>query len=81
MFDYPEYSPEDVYRDIQSIVPEEHISQSVFEKVNNAIDPYTYNMSQTGLPYIVVRPGSTEEVSGLMKHANSRKIPAFYPTD
>ena len=76
---YPEYKTEDIYEDVRKIVPEKSISKSIFERLNNALDPYTFasELSREEVPYVVVRPGSTEEVSQLMKYANSKKIPVF----
>lgn len=76
---YPEYRTEDIYEDMKGILPEESISRSIFERLNNALDPYTFasDISRDEVPYVVVRPASTEEVSQLMKYAGSRKIPVF----
>ena len=79
MAEYPEYKPEDVYEDLIKILPEEFVSKSIFERINTSLDPYTSgtDIIPEELPYVVVRPGSTEEVSELMKYANSKKIPVF----
>ena len=79
MVEYPEYKPEDVYADVTKIVPEEFVSKSIFERINNSLDPYTSgtDIDPEELPYVVVRPGSTEEVSELMKYANSKRIPVY----
>jgi len=79
MVEYPEYKPEDVYEDMREIVPEESVSKSVFERINNALDPYTFasDISPEEVPYVVVRPGSAEEVGKVMEYANSKKIPVF----
>ena len=79
MVEYPEYKPEDVYEDLIKILPKEFVSKSIFERVNSALDPYTFatDVTPEEVPYVVVRPGSTEEVSRLMTYANSKKIPVF----
>ncbi|RLB40942.1 MAG: hypothetical protein DRH12_09330 [Deltaproteobacteria bacterium] len=79
MVEYPEYSSEDVIQDLSKILPEESISKSLFERINNAVDPYTFasDISPEEVPHAVVRPGSTEEVSDLMRYAHSKKIPVF----
>jgi len=79
MAEYPEYKPEDVCDDLKGILPEEAISKSIFERINSALDPYTAGTDITPeeIPYVVVRPSSTEEVSKLMKYANSKKIPVY----
>ena len=78
MGEYPEYKPEDVYEDLRKILPEELISKSIFERVNNSLDPYMFTVDITPgeIPYVVVRPGSTEEVSKLMTYATS--IPSLH---
>jgi len=79
MGEYPDYKPEDIYDDLSKVLPKESLSKSVFERINNALDPYTFasDISREKLPYLVVRPGSTDEVSALMKYANSKKIPVY----
>ncbi len=79
MVEYPEYKPEDIYEDVKKIIPEEFVSKSIFERINNSLDPYTFvsDIVREEVPYVVVRPSSTEEVSQLMKYANSKKTPVF----
>ena len=79
MADYPEYTQEQVLGDLKGILPEEAISKSIFERINNSLDPYTSgtDIVPEEIPYAVVRPASTEEVSKLMKYANSKKIPVY----
>jgi len=79
MVEYPEYKPDDTYEDLRKVLPEDSLSKSVFERINNALDPYTFasDISREEVPYIVVRAGSTDEVSKLMKYAHSKKIPVF----
>lgn len=79
MMDYPDYDPKDIQGDLQSILPEASLSKGIFERINNALDPYTSSddISPSEVPYVVVRPGSTAEVSRLMKYAHSKKIPVF----
>jgi glycolate oxidase len=79
MAEYPKYKPEDVYEDLKGILPSETISKSTFERINNALDPYTSgtDIIPEEVPYVVARPSSTEEVSRLMRYANSKKIPIY----
>lgn len=79
MREYPEYAPDYICEDLTKFLPKESISTSIFERINNALDPYTFasDISRDEVPYVVVRPGSTEQVSELMKYANSRKVPVF----
>jgi len=79
MGEYPDYQPEDIYEDLSKVLSEESLSKSLFERINNALDPYTFatDISREKVPYLVVRPGSTDEVSRLMKYSHSKKIPVF----
>ena len=79
MFEYPEYKLEEVYEDLSGILPRDAISKSVFERINNSLDPYTgaTDVTPDEIPYVVVRPSSTEEVSKVMTYANSKKIPVY----
>lgn len=79
MAKYPEYKPEDIFEDLKKFLPEESLSKSFFERINNAVDVYTFasDISREEVPYAVVRPGSTQEVSELMKYANAKNIPVF----
>jgi len=75
MDEYPEHQPDDIYADLVKILPEQYVSQSVFERANNAIGPFCFGLRKEELPYAVVSPGSTEEVSRVMQYANSKNIP------
>jgi len=79
MVEYPEYQPENIYEDLRKILPEETLFKSLSERINNALDPFTFasDISPKELPYLVVRPCSTEEVRKLMEYANSKEIPVF----
>lgn len=79
MFEYPEYKLEEVYSDLSRILPTDAISKSIFERINNSLDPYTVatDITPDEVPYVVVRPSSTEEVSKVMTYANSKKIPVY----
>ncbi len=79
MVDYPEYKPEDIYQGLRTILPEAALSESVFERINSALDPYTFasDITPEEVPYAVARPSSTDEVSQLMKYANSQRIPVY----
>jgi glycolate oxidase len=79
MYEYPEYKLEKVYEDLCGILPKDAISKSIFERINNSLDPYTgaTDITPDEVPYAVVRPSSTEEVSKVMTYANSKKIPVY----
>ncbi len=79
MVAWPAYEPDIVQKELQNLFPAEALSSGYFERINNALDPYTSSddINQDLVPYAVVWPGSTEEVSRLMKYANEKKIPVF----
>ncbi len=76
---YQEYDYESIQNELKSLFPKEALSSGYFERINNALDPYTSSddINQGIVPYAVVWPGSTQEVSRLMKYANDKKIPVF----
>ena len=53
--------------------------KSIFERINNSLDPYTgaVDIMPEEVPYAVVWPASTEEVSKVMAYANSKQIPVY----
>ena len=74
---FPELKPEELQKELENILPKESISINVFERINNAVDPFTFEVDRETLPYLVVMPSSPEEVSELMKFANLKKVPVF----
>jgi hypothetical protein len=52
IIEYPEYKPENIYEDLRKILTEEALSASLFERINNAIDPYIFasDISQEEVP-------------------------------
>ena len=79
MIQNPSYDTEDIYEDLKKILPEDSVSKNLFERINNALDPYTFasDLTQEEIPYAVVRPNVVEQVSKLMEFANFRRIPVF----
>ena len=77
MSEYPQYEVSDIFNELSNIVSENYISSSLYERINNAVDPHTIRLDKEQLPYVVIRPGTTEEVSKLMEYANSKRIPVF----
>jgi glycolate oxidase len=77
MLTFPEFDAQAIHRDLRNILSEEYISTSLFERLNNALDPWPDELSKERLPYIVVRPETTEEVSRLLKYSNENRIPVF----
>jgi glycolate oxidase len=64
-------------QDLQRLINPKFITTSLLERINNATDYRVSELDRESLPYVVVRPGSAEEVSKLMAYANSKKIPVF----
>jgi len=63
--------------DLKGIVGEAFVSDDIYDRVSYARDPMPYDIEDKNIPYAVVRPGSTEEISKLMTYLNKRKIPVF----
>jgi glycolate oxidase len=67
----------DLVREMEAIVSEDYVSTSLFERIRNALDPFAYELEPEQVPYVVVLPESKEEISEILKYANSQKIPVF----
>jgi glycolate oxidase len=63
--------------DLKLIVGESYISDDIYERVSYAKDPMPWDVEEKNIPYVVVRPGSTEEISQVMAYLNKRKIPVY----
>lgn len=63
--------------DLKKIVGESYVSDDIYDRVSYARDPMPYDIEDKNIPYAVVRPGTTEEVSKLMAYLNKRKIPVY----
>lgn len=76
---YIEYKSDDIQKELKGFLPEEAVASGFYERINNALDPYTSSddITRDVVPYAVVRPSSTEEVSQIMKYANAKKIRVF----
>lgn len=77
MSEYPEYEVVDVYESLKDIISPDYLSVSLLERINNAVGIHAVGLKREQLPYAVVRPGCAQEVSELMKYANSKRIPVF----
>jgi glycolate oxidase len=71
--------PKEIYREVSKIVGEKNVTANLFELVNNSLDPlpYEYIMEDTPLPYLVAKPATEKEISGLFKYANKKDIPVY----
>ena len=79
MTDYRKYEDDVVYADLVDLLEETKVTKSLYERINNSLDPYVAgNELQRGeIPYAVVHPENTEEVSAVMKYANEKTIPVY----
>lgn len=63
--------------DLKGIVGESYVSDDLYERVSYAKDPMPWDVEEKNIPYAVVRPGSTQEISKLMTYLNKRKISVY----
>jgi glycolate oxidase len=77
MTEYQEYDVSEVYRDLAGILGAERVTSSLLERINNAVGVHNVKLDRERLPYAVARPSCAEEVSELVKYANSKRIPIF----
>ena len=62
---------------MSNIVGSENVSNSIFEKIKQSVDPHPYGLKFSTLPYVVVLPKNNEEISEIFKYANCEKISVF----
>lgn len=77
MVRFTEQEVDALVKDLQQFINAKFITTSLLERINNATDYRVAELKRENLPYVVVRPGSAEEVSKLMAYANSQRIPVF----
>ena len=63
--------------DLMGIVGDSYVLDDIYERVSYAKDPMPYDIEEKNIPYAVVRPGSTQEISQLMVYLNQSKIPVY----
>jgi len=68
---------EKVVGDVEAIVSSKYVSTNLYEKIKNCTVPRPYEVEREILPYVVVLPGSSDEISEILKYANKGKIPVF----
>ncbi len=69
--------PQTLIEDMERIVGNKYVSAHIFERIKNSLDTFPYEAGKDALPYVVVMPGSREEVSEIMRYANDSKVPVF----
>ena len=62
---------------MESILGKDHVTDSIFERIKESLDPFPYHTTREQLPVVVVLPESKEEISEIFKYANQEKIPVF----
>lgn len=62
---------------LKNVVGERYVSINTFEKIKSCIDPFPYRINNDILPYVITLPENKEQVSKILKYANSEKIPVF----
>jgi len=70
-------SKEEVLNKLKDIVGEHNVTEDVLVCVSYAADVVPFDVEKDNIPIAVVKPGSTEEVSRILKYANEVKIPVF----
>ena len=63
--------------DLKGFVGTSFVSDDIYERVSYAKDPMPWDVEEKNIPYAVVRPGSTQEISKVMAYLNKRKIPVY----
>ena len=56
--------------DMETIVGKGNVSTNIYDRIAYAIDPMPYDLEEKNIPAIVVLPGSTQEISEILKYAN-----------
>lgn len=66
-----------LYSDLASIVGKENASDSIYVRLSYGQDGIAPDLEPDKIPAAVVKPGSAQEVSKVVKYANERKIPIY----
>lgn len=63
----------EIYKELEKIVGQEYISDADLDRVVHSYDA----TKQRAMPDVVIRPNSAQEVSGVLKLANEKRIPVY----
>jgi glycolate oxidase len=68
-----------IYDKMVSIVGGNYVTDDFFERINNIVDAFPYNLdlNQEKMPYVVVRPENEGEISEIIKFTNEENIPVY----
>jgi len=61
--------------DLAGIVGAENVIHDLPTRITYAQDPMPYDVEEHNIPYVIIRPANSEEVSKILKYANEKKIP------
>lgn len=70
-------APDKLIEHMEKIVGNKYVSAHIFERIKNSLDTFPYETERDKLPYVVIMPGSKEEISEVMRYANTSKVPVF----
>jgi FAD/FMN-containing dehydrogenase len=69
--------PDTLIEDMERIVGRKYVSAHIFERIKNSLDTFPYEAERDALPYVVVMPGTREEIGEIMRYANRSKVSVF----
>lgn len=64
-----------VTQELIGLVGEDHVHTDIFERINYADTSLPYDVEEGDLPDLVVQPANSQEISNVLKVANTYKIP------
>ena len=67
----------DLISNLASIVGKENASDSIYERLSYGQDGIAPDLETDKIPIAVVKPGSAQEVSKVVKYANERRVPIY----
>lgn len=62
---------------MEAIVGKNNVSINIYDRIAYAIDPMPYDLEEKNIPAVVVLPGSSQEISEILKYANKNKVPVY----
>lgn len=68
---------EAVIGELEGIVSKKYVMTHIFERIKSSLDTFPYEADRDTLPAAVVMPGSTDEVSRIMRYAAAARVPVF----
>jgi glycolate oxidase len=66
-----------IISELGKLIGEENVSDSIYERMSYGQDAAQPDLEQDKIPIAVVRPQSTQDVSEILKYANTHKIPIY----